>query len=536
MAVAPKSISAVGSVPDAVPPRGKGLKSGAIGAVSNVVIGVSSTAPAYSLAATLGVIVAVKGIGLSAPAVLIVSFLPMLCIALGYYYMNRADPDCGTTFAWVTRAMGPQLGWLNGWVIVAADIVVMASLSQIAGTYTFLLLGAHSLASSTVAVTLVGVLWIIGMVGICLVGVELNAKSQAVLLASEVAILTAFAIVSFIKGAAVHPHGYVAPSLGWIDPFRIPSFNALIDGVLLGLFIYWGWDAGVAVNEESRNSASGPGRSAVISTLVLVAVFVVVSYAAQSYAGPQFLADNSNDVLSALGARTFGSGWDKLLILAVLTSAAASTQTTILPTARTTLSMARWGAIPSAFGKVHPRFQTPWVSTISFGVVSIVWFVALEALSKHVLVDSVTGLGFLIAFYYGFTGLACTIYYRRTLLRSVKNFVFAGVLPMLGFLALAFVFVRAYMNYSQSGAGASPPLLGVQIPIVIGIGAVLLGLLLMVPPYIAYRGGYFRRRPEAATADALELAPDDRPRVSQDHPPDVLPQPATTPAPAWRNR
>jgi amino acid transporter len=516
MAVVTDSIPAVALDSGLVSHHGKGLKSGAIGAVSNVVIGVSSTAPAYSLAATLGAIVAVKGIGLSAPAVLIVSFLPMLCIAFGYYYMNRADPDCGTTFAWVTRAMGPQLGWLNGWVIIAADIVVMASLSQIAGTYSLQLVGAHALAASTPAVTAVGVGWIIAMVGICMVGVELNARTQAVLLGSELAILTAFALVSFIKGAATHPHGYVAPALSWIDPLRIPSFNALINGVLLGLFIYWGWDAGVAVNEESRDSASGPGRSAIISTLLLVVVFVVVAFAAQSFGGPTFLANNSSDVLSALGARTFGSGLDKLLILAVLTSASASTQTTILPTARTALSMARWGAIPKAFGEVHPRFQTPWVSTISFGAVSVVWFIALEAFSQNVLIDSVTGLGFLIAFYYGFTGLACTIYYRHALLRSLKNFVFAGVLPTLGFLSLTFVFVRAYMNDSQAGTGASPPLLGIQIPIVIGIGSVALGLVLMIPSWVAYRRGYFRRRPEAAAADALERAPEGRPRLSDE--------------------
>jgi amino acid transporter len=519
MAVETHSISAVPPDPVPSPSAGKGLKSGAIGAVSNVVIGVSSTAPAYSLAATLGAIVAVKGIGLSAPAVLIVSFLPMLCIALGYYYMNRADPDCGTTFAWVTRAMGPQLGWLNGWVIVAADIVVMASLSQIAGTYSLQLVGAHSLAASTPAVTAVGVVWIIGMVAICMIGVELNARTQAVLLGAELAILTAFAVVAFVKGAATHPTGYVAPSLSWLDPFRIPSSGALINGVLLGLFIYWGWDAGVAVNEESRDSASGPGRSAVISTVLLVVVFVVVACAAQSYGGPGFLAANSSDVLSALGARTFGSGLDKLLILAVLTSASASTQTTILPTARTTLSMARWGAIPEAFGKVHPRFQTPWVSTISFGAVSIVWFIALEAFSQNVLIDSVTGLGFLIAFYYGFTGLACTIYYRHALLRSVKNFVFAGVLPMVGFLSLAFVFVRAYINDSKAGAGASPPILGIQVPIVIGIGSVLLGMVLLLPAWLTYRGGFFRRRPESAAPDALEQAPENRPRLSHDHAP-----------------
>src|SRR3954454_7327720 len=89
----------------------KGLKANAIGYASNIVIGVASTAPGYSLAATLGFIVAVPGVGLQAPAVLLVSFAPMLCIAFGYRYMNRADPDCGTTFAWVTRGMGPHLGW-----------------------------------------------------------------------------------------------------------------------------------------------------------------------------------------------------------------------------------------------------------------------------------------------------------------------------------------------------------------------------------------------------------------------------------------
>lgn len=75
----------------------KGLKKGAISYVSNIVIGVASTAPAYSLAATLGFIVALSGIGTHAPAVLIVSFIPILLIAVAYKYLNRADPDAGTT-------------------------------------------------------------------------------------------------------------------------------------------------------------------------------------------------------------------------------------------------------------------------------------------------------------------------------------------------------------------------------------------------------------------------------------------------------
>ena len=129
-----------------VAPGDKGLKTGALGYLSNLVISVASTAPAYSLAATLGFVVAVAGMGVHAPAVMIVSFIPMLLIAAAYNYMNKADPDCGTSFTWVTRAMGPRLGWLTGWAIVAADVIVMATLAYIAGVYTFLLFGLDAAA------------------------------------------------------------------------------------------------------------------------------------------------------------------------------------------------------------------------------------------------------------------------------------------------------------------------------------------------------------------------------------------------------
>src|SRR5581483_9375639 len=160
-----------------------------------------------------------------------------------------------------------------------------------------------------------------------------------------------FAVVALIKvygGSA--PTGSIKPTADWFNPFNL-SWGALIDGVLLGVFIYWGWDSGVAVNEESRDRHRGPGKAAVISTLILLAIYVIVSAAAQAFHGTKFLSDNANDVLSPLGEGVLGS-------------ASASTQTTILPTARTTLSMARWGAIPKAFGTVHPRYFTPTFSTL----------------------------------------------------------------------------------------------------------------------------------------------------------------------------
>src|SRR5579862_3522445 len=128
----------------------KGLKSGALGLISSVVMGVASTAPAYSLAATLGFIVAVVGLG--APIVAILAFIPIFLTSIGYSELNKADPDCGTTFTWASRAFGPRTGWAGGWGIVVADVLVMASLAQVAGQYLFQLFGAHGIGGDPTSV------------------------------------------------------------------------------------------------------------------------------------------------------------------------------------------------------------------------------------------------------------------------------------------------------------------------------------------------------------------------------------------------
>ncbi|MGH2929027.1 MAG: APC family permease, partial [Solirubrobacteraceae bacterium] len=407
---------------------------------SNLVISVASVAPAYSLAATLGFIVAVGGVGLHAPAVLLVSFIPILFVSIAYRFFNLADPDAGTTFAWVTRGFGPQLGWINGWAIFLADIIVMASLAEIAANYTYLLVGWHQAAHSNLALIIGSVLWIALMTWICYRGIELSARVQTFLLSLEIFTLLLFTVVALVKVYANSPVHSIQVSASWFDPFDL-SFGALIDAVLLGIFIYWGWDSGVAVNEESRDRHRGPGKAAVISTVILLVIYVAVSVAAQAFHGTKFLAGNSADVLNALGGGVFGSPLDKLMIIAVLTSASASTQTTILPTARTTLSMAHWKAIPKAFGEVHPRFLTPTFSTLLMGGLSILWTIALLAFNpkQNVLGDTISALGFSVVFYYGFTGLACAVYFRRDLLKSVRNFVLAGVIPLIGGLMMGYI-------------------------------------------------------------------------------------------------
>ncbi len=433
----------------------KGLKSNAVGLVSSIVIGIASTAPAYSLAATLGLIVV--GVGLGAPLVTVLAFVPMLLVSIGYSELNKADPDCGTTFTWGTRTFGPWVGWLGGWGIIAADVLVMASLAQVAGQYFFLLFNANGIGENATSpwVLLVGVLWIAAMTYVCYRGIELSARVQQVLLSIEVAMLAVFAAVALYRVAAgTAPDGYITPSWSWFNPAAI-GFSSLVSGVLLMLFIYWGWDTSLSINEETKDKHVTPGRAAIISTVLLLATYLVVTMAAQSFAGVGDTGiglanpDHYTDVISVLGTAVFGTSafgsfLSHLLILMVLTSAAASTQTTILPTARTTLSMGVYRALPKPFAVVHQRYLTPTVSTLVMGGISVVMYAVMNYVAGgNIIADSVTAIGIWIAFYYGLTGLICVWYYHRTLTRSARDLWMQGILPGLGgallFFALGWV-------------------------------------------------------------------------------------------------
>jgi amino acid transporter len=426
--------------------KSKGLKTGALGLISSVVMGVASTAPAYSLAATLFFVVAF--VGLKAPAVAVLAFIPMLLCSVGYSEMNKADPDCGTTFTWATRAFGPKTGWAGGWAIVAADILVMASLAQVAGQYVFFLIqGPNSATGQNSAsgwVLLVGILWIIAMTYICYRGIEVSAWFQRILLTVEVVMLLVLSVTALVKVLGSHPPaGSVHPSLSWLLPTHL-SLSAFISGLILMLFIYWGWDTCVSINEETADPARTPGRAAIISTVMLLVTYAIVIFSVQAFAGVGSkgagLTNPAHqfDVLSVLGGAIFGGGalgtfLSRLLILMVLSSAAASTQTTILPTARTTLSMAAYKAIPESFAKVHPRYLTPTTSTIVMGAVSILLYIPLNFISKgNPIGDAVTAIGLYIAFYYGLTAFSCVWYYRRNLTSSARNLWMQGILPGLG--------------------------------------------------------------------------------------------------------
>jgi hypothetical protein len=109
----------------------------------------------------------------------------------------------------------------------------------------------------------------------------------------------------------------------------------------------------------------------------------------------------------------------------------------------------------------------------------------------------------MIAFYYGLTGFACTIYYRHELLKSVRNFLLLGAAPFIGGVMLFFIFVKATIFYGHQVNNYSPNILGVGLPVFIGYAGLLVGIVLMIITNVALPE-FFRRKPEVVDPAVLE--------------------------------
>jgi amino acid transporter len=526
----------------------KGLKPGALGLASSVVVGVASTAPAYSLAAALGFII-ISGVGnqvvgVQAPGVILLAFVPMYLIAVAYQELNKAEPDCGTTFTWASRTFGPVMGWLGGWGIIVADVIVMANLAQIAGQTTFGFIGNlgalfgdnaaaaywNGIATNYWWELAAGLVWIALMTWICYRGIEISAKLQQVLLSIEVVVLIVFAAYALIRvysGNGIEGISQI-PQWGWFNPFTLNFGAVLAPGLLAAIFIYWGWDTAVSINEETADPSKTPGRAAIISTVLLLITYGIVSTAAVSFAGVGDKGiglangDNSDNVFLSLGPQLFGNSVIghillALLTISILTSASASTQTTILPTARTSLSMAVYKAIPERFARIHPRFLTPTWSTIAMGIVSIAFYAIVSFVNNDLLTPLVDSIGLMIAFYYGLTGFACVWFYRSSFYKSFRNFIMRFLFPLVGALSLTAMFIFGLVTYAEAdwevdshGHNLAANLFGwvVGDDAVIGIGGILVGLVLMFI-WWAIKPDFFRGQTLAKMGDDYVLAPGD---------------------------
>ncbi|WP_449352973.1 APC family permease [Streptomyces shaanxiensis] len=469
--------------------RGRGLQANALGTFDTVVMAVAGSAPAYSIAATTAVLVG--AVGLASPAALLYCAIPMLGIALAFSYLSRIDVNAGASYSWVGRTLHPFLGFVSGWALVISATIFMVAGSLPAGSMTLALFD-QGLADNTALSTVVGAAWFVLMLLVVLGGARLTVRAQLIMSGVELAILALFAVL-----ALFHTGSARAFEWSWLGFGHFDGMQGFASGALIAAFYYWGWDVTSNLSEETRNSRRTTGLAGLIGVGIVFLLFEVFTIAVNVILTSKQIEDNDANVLAVLGEEVWPGWGGKLLIVAVMLSTIATLETTLIQVTRSLFAMGRDRTMPSVLGRVHRRWNTPWVAIVVVGAVALMMFIASNALGSvgDILSDAISAIGLQIAVYYGLTGLAVVVAYRKMLLKSPTDFLLGGLWPLLGALFMFWVFVESLGELSTAA-------------ISIGVGGLAVGL---VPMFWYWRRGsdYYRpARLDASRTVEADYVPD----------------------------
>ena len=479
----------------------KGLAAGKVGLIGAVVIGISVVAPAYTLTSGLGPTIGT--VGTFVPAILLLGFLPMLLVAIGYRELNNKVPDSGTSFTWATQALGPYVGWMGGWGLVAASVIVLSNLAAVGVDFTFLLLaevtGRPEIADLTtnlwinIPLTLV---YLAAAAWISYRGMDATKNLQYVLVVFQLVALGGFAIAAIVQASSGTGFDVTPFQWEWFNPFAVGDFSVVAAGVSLSIFLFWGWDVTLTMNEETKDPEKTPGRAGSLTVVTIIAIYVLVALGVIMWAGVGTgelgagNPDNQESLFAVLGGPIMGP-FAILMFMAVLVSSLASLQSTMVAPARTLLAMGFYHAVPPALARVSARHRSPSVATWVCAACAAVFYAVTRLISENALWDTITALGLMICFYDGITALACVWYFRREWFASPRAVFYRLVAPLIGGVTLLVMFLRTAMDSMDPDYGSGSSVFGVGTVFVLGTGVLLIGVALMLWTRVRHPA-YFR--------------------------------------------
>ncbi len=433
------------------------LAANSLGIGESIIMGTAGAAPAFSLSAAIATLIA--SMGTLSPASILYCGIIMFGITLSFIHLNKVIVNAGASYAWVSQIFGKNLGFFAGWALLVASAVFTVSGSIPAATSTLLLL-APDLVNSPAWVTFVAALWLTLIAAVTLKGIKPTSYLQVLMTGVEVLILVVIICCGLFYFAKHPAHQF---SFAWLALTHFtPSLFAT--GALAALFLFWGWDVTLNLNEETKNTKHAPGWGAFWSVLIIILLFVCFSIVALIVMSDSEIQKSGTNIIFAIADKIFPRPWSYLAVLSVLLSSAGTLETTIVQFTRTMFAQGRDRSLHQRYAKLHPTWKTPWVAIFfiwGFGLLFL-FLSSFFPTVNLIIEDSVHAIGFQVAFYYSLTGFACAWYYR-SMWRTFPELIGYIVWPILSSLFLIFI------------AGYSIPTFDLVTNIV-GIGGLVLGI------------------------------------------------------------
>lgn len=422
----------------------------------SVIMGMAGSAPAFSISAAVAALVA--SVHTLSPASVLYCGIIMFGITLSFIHLNKLSVNAGASYAWVSKIFGRHLGFFAGWAILVSTAIFMVSGSIPAATATLLLI-APQWVDNLAMVTFIAALWITFISIIAFKGIKPASYLQVIMTVIEVLILIVIIIGGIIQFAKQPAHSF---SLSW---FSIAGFtpSTFATGALTAVFLYWGWDVTLNLNEETKNAKHAPGWGAFWSVLIIILLFEAFIVTALLALSDKEIQASGTNIVFAIADRIFPRPWSYLAVLCVILSSIGTLETNILQFTRTLFAQGRDEVMHPRYALLHRSRNSPWVATLAIWIFGIILlFLSSYSSTIHTLmIDSVNAVGFQVAFYYSLTGFACAWYYRL-LWNNIWELLSYVIWPSLSALFLVFIALYSIPTFDV-------------VTNIVGLGGILIG-------------------------------------------------------------
>jgi amino acid transporter len=464
--------------------KSKGLRKGSVSLIGAVAIGLAATAPAYSLTGALGH--GANEAGYQLPIVFILAVVPMYFVGLAYKHLTDAAPDSGTVFTWGSKAILPHIGWIGGYALMLSSILAGVGAAGIMVNAVTVALGVRDpslwLSFLIAAAFILTTTWLVAR------GAEESSRTTLILTVIQYGGLALFAAILLINVLQRDRNPTAEPiSWDWFNPFAIDGLTALLGGFLVAVFIFWGFDASLAMSEETTGSSAQSGRSGVTAIIITVITYVVLGVAALAFAGIDETSERSlthagniDDVFASLARDAVGPTGAVAAALIIGLSAFSATLSTVMATVRGLLAMATYKALPDRFASVDQVAQTPKFATWFIGLTTLAIYGGLSLVSESIVEDCVYSVGIAIITYYSVVAVSSVVYFWDTAFRSWRTAFGQVILPGIAALILIPVGILEAYNMANPQYGSGGSLAGIGTVFIIGVLSMVAGVLLMI--------------------------------------------------------
>jgi amino acid transporter len=358
------------------------------------------------------------------PLAYLVGLIGMFFTAMSYAELSRAFPLAGSVYTYAHRGLHELAGFFSGWLILLDYILVPALL------YLFSAVALRPLFPRMPEWT-----WLVGFIGfnafVNLLGIQFTARVNRYMLLMELTVLAVFVILGLFA-----LYGGAGAGGLTLKPMYNPevfSLSTVAGATSIAVLSFLGFDGISTLAEESRSGENSVGTAALSSLVLVGALFMLQTWIAADLA--QGMRFSSPETAFYEICERAGGVWLRLvtIVAVVIATAIANAIAAQAAVSRILFAMARDGKLPAVLAKIHPRYKTPYVSTLAVAFVSLLVGLLFSARVDDL--SRIINFGALTSFLLLHLSVVNHFFIRRRSGRWLRHMVF----PLVGASVIGFV-------------------------------------------------------------------------------------------------